>query len=211
MRKIGILGGSFDPVHAGHLSIAQLALEELDLEEVLFIPNRIPPHKRLTVHATARQRLHMLRLACECCSPFRIWEGELDRQGPSFTSDTLDILHKQLPDSSFFFIIGTDNLSELPTWHRYNDIISQVTLAVTDRPGYHFSVPEQLRKAQIVRFTSPQWGISSTQIRQLRIRGFSCRYLVPEPVRSFIDSEGLYCRVHGSKDESTKRKTSERS
>lgn len=208
-KSIGILGGSFDPVHLGHLAVARLAYEDLGLEHILFIPNRIPPHKQLTVHASATQRLHMLTLACQQASPFHIWEGEIQREGPSYTVDTLSILHRTYPDTEFYFIIGTDNLSEIPTWHRYNDILSQVTLAVTDRPGYPFRVPEQLSRARIVRFTSPQWGVSSTEIRRLRIQGFSCRYLIPESVRTYIDSENLYQQESGDEDQSARPESSQ--
>ncbi|MFW6221702.1 MAG: nicotinate (nicotinamide) nucleotide adenylyltransferase [Fibrobacterota bacterium] len=210
-KASGILGGSFDPVHLGHLAIARLAFEELQLQEILFIPNRIPPHKKQTIHATASQRLTMLRLACTNDQSFRIWEGELQREGPSYTVDTLSILRRSYPETRFYFIIGTDNLMELPSWHRYNDIISQVTLAVADRPGHSFEIPEQLRPAKIVRFSSPYWGVSSTEIRRLRLQGFSCRYLIPEPVRTFIDTEGLYKKGQDRTDESAKPQDSEES
>lgn len=191
--RIGILGGSFDPIHQGHLAIAQLALEHFKLADVFFIPAHIPPHKSNTVSASAHHRLAMLKKAIIHIPEFKIWEGEMIRGGVSFTIHTLQTFKKNHPHAQLYFIIGSDNLMEMLSWHQYKSIISLVTLCVTHRPGYAMRVPEELATARIVRFPSPEWGISSTMVRHyLGKKKLSAKYLIPQSVLTYIEHHGLY-------------------
>ncbi len=189
---IGILGGSFDPVHNGHCAVAQLAQEHFSLKKVYFIPAFIPPHKIDTVTISARHRLNMLQKAVQGNKSFCIWDGEIKRGGISFTVDTLRTLKKMYPHSVLYFIIGSDNLSEILTWNNYKKIIKMVTLCVAHRPGYAMRIPSQLSKATIVTFPSPEWGISSTMIRTYLAKGKSCRYILPQKVVEYIKKNKLY-------------------
>ena len=190
--RIGIIGGSFDPVHFAHLTIAQLAYEHFALHKVYFIPAYIPPHKRETVGISARHRLAMLRRAVKGNRAFSVWDGELKRKGISFTIDTLHELKTLHPESQFYFIIGSDNIIEILTWRRYKSILKMVTLCVTHRPGYSIRIPPELSKAKIVTFPSPEWRISSSMIREYLSTNISCRYLLPDVVLEYIQKNRLY-------------------
>lgn len=189
---IGILGGSFDPVHCAHCAIAQLALEHFALEKVYFIPAYIPPHKRVSVAVSARHRLAMLRRAIRGNRAFCIWDGELKRKGVSFTVDTLHELKKLHPDSQFYFIIGSDNIPEMLTWKKYKTIIKMTTLCVTHRPGHSMRIPPEMSRAKIATLPSPEWGISSSMIRSYLTGNISCRYMLPDAVVDYIQKNKLY-------------------
>ncbi len=133
-----------------------------------------------------------LQLAVRGNKRFCIWDGEIKRGGISFTIDTLRILRKKHPHAPLYFIIGSDNLSEILTWNNYKSIIKLVTLCVAHRPGYAMRVPPQLSKATIVTVPSPEWGISSTMIRSYLAKGKSCRYILPEKVAGYIRKNKLY-------------------
>lgn len=190
--RIGILGGSFNPVHNGHLAVARMAYEYFSLTTVYFIPAYIPPHKQKSVTVSAHHRITMLTRAIANSASFSVWEGEITRGGISFTVDTLHILKEMHPEASLYFIIGSDNLSDLLTWHQYKKIISLVTLCVAHRPGYTMRVPPELSHARVVPFSSPEWGISSSKIRAYLAQGLSCRYLLPEKVEKYIKKNRLY-------------------
>ena len=190
--RIGIVGGSFDPVHFAHLAIAQLAYEHFALQKVYFIPAYIPPHKRETVTTSARHRLAMLRRAVKGNRAFCVWDGELKRKGISFTVDTLNELKRLHPQSQFYFIIGSDNFVEILTWRKYKAIIKMVTLCVTRRPGYSMRIPPELSEAKIVTFPSPEWRMSSSMIREYLSTNISCRYMLPDAVMEYIKRNGLY-------------------
>jgi len=189
---IGVLGGIFDPVHNGHLAAARLAAEFFNCQKVLFVPSGIPPHKRNSVTASARDRLAMLEAALAGDNRAVIWKNELLRDGVSYTIDTLEELARLYPGAPIHFIIGADNLHEIHTWHRYHDILRRVTLCVTERPGFSMEIPDTLREATIRIFPSPMWGLSSSMLRQLLAQGHSCRYLLPGQVRKYIIENKLY-------------------
>lgn len=189
---IGIFGSIFDPVHHGHLAAAQLAKNYFNLDTVIFIPAGVPPHKAHSVSVASEHRLAMLKLALHDFAGAEIWDEELKRDGFSYTIDTLELLEKKYSSSSFYFIIGADNLHELHTWHRYKEILSKVTLCVTSRPGYSIEVPATLAQATICTFPSPEWGLSSTTLRTFLAQGYDCRYLLPGGVYSYIRQNGLY-------------------
>lgn len=191
-KPVGVFGGIFDPVHNGHLAAARLAYEHFSLEKVIFVPAGIPPHKTTTLAVSAESRLEMLRIALEDEPYAVIWEREVRQPGVSYTVDTLYELRKHHPDSPIFFIVGADNLIEIPTWHRYLEILEMVTLCVTERPGYSMEIPAQLTGAHLLTFPSPRWGISSTLLRSYLAQGYRCKYLLPDGVSDYILKNRLY-------------------
>jgi len=189
---IGILGGIFDPVHNGHLAVASLARDYFSLSTILFIPAGVPPHKVTTVSASPEDRLAMLRVSLATISYAEIWDKEVYQTDISYSIDTLELLRDRYPDRRFYFIVGADNLGEIQTWHRYRDILSLVTLCVTERPGYELEIPASLTGAEVKTFPSPHWGISSSLLREYLLKGYSCRHLLPESVLAYISEKKLY-------------------
>ncbi|MCL2183756.1 MAG: nicotinate-nucleotide adenylyltransferase [Chitinispirillia bacterium] len=190
-RRIGILGGVFDPVHFGHLSVAVLARESFGLDEVLFVPSGTPPHKS-AVTATPGDRLNMLKIALDGVDGCSVWEGEVRRDGYSYTIDTLNELGGIYGVEKFYFIIGTDNLTEIHKWRSAAEVIGRVTLCVARRPGHEIIRTEALASADIREFPGPQWGASSTMIRDYMKDGHSCKFLLPGAVWNYIKEKGLY-------------------
>ncbi|MDR3013079.1 MAG: nicotinate-nucleotide adenylyltransferase [Chitinispirillales bacterium] len=190
-KRIGILGGVFDPVHCGHLSIAVLAREYFGLDKIIFIPSGIPPHK-FDVTTSSDDRLNMLKLALDGIDGCEIWEGEIRRGGYSYTIDTLKELGDIYGGAEFYFIVGTDNLTDIPKWRSYEDIIKLITLCVAFRPGYEFDRPGELSLAKIETFPGPEWGASSTMLRKYIKNGHSCRFMIPDATLAYIRKKGLY-------------------
>ena len=190
-RRIGILGGVFDPVHFGHLSVAVLARESFGLDEVVFIPSGAPPHKS-SVTASPDDRLSMLRLALSGVDGCTVWEGEIRRAGYSYTIDTLKELGSIYGVDRFYFIIGTDNLPEIHKWRSAAEVISKVILCVAKRPGHDIIRTEALAPADIREFLGPEWGASSTMLRDYMKSGCSCKFLIPDAVLGYIKEKGLY-------------------
>jgi nicotinate-nucleotide adenylyltransferase len=196
--RIGILGGTFNPPHLGHLVCAQEAYIQLGLARIMFVPARIPPHKPVDEEPGATHRLEMCRLAVRGDDRrFEVSDLEIQREGPSYTVDTLEELHSRTPDSELFLILGADIAAGLPRWQQPERVVSQATIAVAARPGTsREAVAEALRQvpgADTGRmFAMPEIGISSTMLRE-RVRAQqSTRYLMPEPVREYIDQHRLY-------------------
>jgi nicotinate-nucleotide adenylyltransferase len=189
---LGILGGIFDPVHNGHLATACLARDHFNLDKVYLIPAGTPPHKAGAVSAGARHRCAMLKLAVKGSKSLCVWDGEIRRPGISYTVDTIRRIREKHPRARLYFIIGSDNLGEITTWHEYRQILSSVVLCVTRRPSYPLAIPPELRVGKVVTFPSPQWSISSTMIRDYISRGYSCDYLLPPGVGEYIRKHGLY-------------------
>lgn len=195
--RIGILGGTFDPVHYGHLVAGEEALRALDLERVLFVPAARPPHKGGV--SPARHRLAMLRLAIADNPGFELSTVDLDRPGFSYTVDTITLLQRQLGnDAELHFILGEDALADLPTWHDPERLLAMCQLVAVNRPGYHsFSLrllerqlPGVERRVRSVRI--PELHIWSTELRARVASGLSIRYLVPDPVLAYIRQHRLY-------------------
>ncbi len=136
MARIGILGGTFDPPHNGHIALAFAALAQLQLDRIIFIPANKPPHKPETVISSANDRLNMLRLAIDSIKDFDLSEIELHRPGNSYTIETLSELKAVYPDDEFYFIIGADNVAEMEGWHKPEEIFKLATIAAANRPGY---------------------------------------------------------------------------
>jgi nicotinate-nucleotide adenylyltransferase len=190
---IGILGGVFDPIHLGHLAVATLAKEYFKLDTILFIPSGNPPHKN-SVSAPATHRLEMLKIALNGTPWAHIWDNEVKKNGYSYSFETISEL-STIYKKPLYFIVGSDNLNEIPLWFRYQDLLSLVTLCVTTRPGYNseHQIPESMQNAKIEWFPSPEWGLSSSMLRSFLSNGYSCKYLVPDSVIDYIRENRLYC------------------
>lgn len=216
-KPIGILGGTFDPIHYGHLRPALEILEELDFAEIRFIPSRLPPHRSRPGAAPA-QRLELLRLAVADQPGFVVDERELRRDGPSYTVDTLTSLRAELGATPLCLILGMDAFSQLTTWRRWRELSELAHLVVTDRPDSP-SLPielldlierRRLRHASRLRerpaggiWLQPvtQLAISATRIRELLAQGRSVRYLLPDAAQHYIQQQGLYSSNHLSQRE----------
>jgi nicotinate-nucleotide adenylyltransferase len=199
--RIGILGGTFNPPHLGHLICAQEAYLQLGLDRVTLIPARIPPHKPVEDEPGAEHRLELCRLAIQGDEQrLDVSDLEIGRDGPSYTVDTLEELHSSAPDHELFLIVGGDIAVGLPNWHRPERVLSLATLAVAKRRGTsRAAVDEALRALQARErtrfFRMPRIGISSTMLRKRVRDGQPIRYYVPDAVASYIDRHRLYARV----------------
>lgn len=197
--KIGIMGGTFDPIHLGHLATAESVRELFALDEILFIPAARPPHK-LGRHVTdEHHRLAMTILATRSNKFFRVSDMELKRTGLSYTLDTMNELHAQFGTTTeLFFILGADSLVDLSKWHEAKTLVERSHFIATTRPGVDvdFSATEEFfgsaASEHIHRVTTAAIEISSTEIRQRVKLGRSIKYLVPEAVEEYILREGLY-------------------
>ncbi len=196
---MGVMGGTFDPVHVAHLIIAEEARVRLGLEEVVFIPAGQPWLKAASPVSPAEARLQMVRLAVSSNPFFRVSDMEVARQGPSYTVDTLQALHEELGvGAELYFIIGFDSLADLPRWKEPQRILQQCTLVLFPRPGQAMSLLDETErtlpgvKAKARVMEGPVMGISSTEIRHRVAEGLSVRYLVPADVEQFIAERGLY-------------------
>ena len=195
MRRLGILGGTFDPIHIGHLVMASYAIDALNLDEVWFMPAQTPPHKQREITDVAH-RSAMCQLAVSLDSRFEFSDLDLREGSPSYTSELLELVHRQHPESELFFLIGTDSLASFPTWHQPEKILSLANLAVADRPGS--PVPDDVLDAlpglreRVNEFDSPLIELSSTEIRERRQANKSITYLVPPSVEDYIIENGLY-------------------
>jgi nicotinate-nucleotide adenylyltransferase len=195
--RLGILGGTFNPPHIGHLICAQEAHRELELDRVLFVPARIPPHKPVEHEPGAEHRLALCRLGVGGDERFEVSDLELGRDGPSYTVDTLQGLHARAPHDELVLILGGDIAAGLGDWHRVQRVLELATVAVAGRRGTsRESVQDALaglKGGERARFFAmPRIAISSTQIRRRVGAGQPIRYLVTEPVRGYIERRGLY-------------------
>jgi nicotinate-nucleotide adenylyltransferase len=189
-KQIGIMGGTFDPIHYGHLLAAEQAREQAGLDEVWFMPAGIPPHKERAGISSARDRLRMVELAVADHPSFRVIDVELHREGPSYTYDTMLQLTKDYPDCRFSFIIGGDMVEILPSWHRFDELKQLVRFIGLARPGAKYDMAESSRYVTFLEM--PAWDLSSTLIRQKAAAGKSIRYLVPPSVERYIKEQRLY-------------------
>ena len=198
-KRVGIMGGTFDPIHIGHLVIAEAAREQLALSEVIFIPAAQPPHKAGREVAPAEHRLHLVQLATESNPFFRVLDVEMKREGPSYSYDTLRALVETHGESTdFYFIVGGDEMNTILTWHRISELFALCRFAAARRQGAPLSlleVRERLGEEVLARIHSvqaPELEIASTYIRRRLREGRAIRYLVPEKVEAYICKEGLY-------------------
>jgi nicotinate-nucleotide adenylyltransferase len=197
--NLGVLGGTFDPPHIGHLMLAEEARLALSLGRVLFVPAGDPWRKVGRELSPPEHRLAMVRLAVGADPNYAVSTLEIEREGPSYTVETLTALHEQLPaDSELFFIVGQDSLADLPNWRQPQRIISLARLAVAARAAWESAQADALEKEvpgisqRLVWLNMPRIDISSTAVRQRVRQGQSIRYWVPPPVEEYIRQHGLY-------------------
>lgn len=186
MRRIGILGGTFDPPHLGHLLIAEEVRIALELEEIWFIPTYVPPHKQEAT-TEAAERINMVEQAIRGNDTFKINTIEVDRLEKSYTVDTLRILKEEYPDTEFFFIIGADMVEYLPHWNQIDQLMNLVSFVGVKRTGYQMDTVYPIIEVEI-----PMFDISSTFIRNRLLSNTSVTYLLPESVYSYIKEKRLY-------------------
>ena len=187
--NIGIMGGTFDPIHLGHLRAAELAREALDLARVLFVLAGQPPHRRAPA-ASALDRWAMVCLATAPHAPFEASDVEILRAGPSFAVDTIAALRQQRPADSLVLIVGSDTLPEISSWREPDRLLALCSIAVVARPGWSETAITSTLRAQ--RVSGPGLEVSATAVRQLAAAGRSVRHLVPDGVADHIVKRGLY-------------------
>jgi nicotinate-nucleotide adenylyltransferase len=211
--RLGILGGTFDPIHFGHLRIAEEICEEMDLEKVLLIPGGLPPHKYKESITPFHDRLAMTRIAAQDSSLLEVLDLEGRRNGPSYSIETLREIHRLYKDNvDIFFIIGMDAFLEINTWKEYKNLFKESNFVVLKRPGFSFEELEPFiismevgfkRMSDSNTFATPSGNlliykeatlmdISSTRIREMVAAGRSIRFLLPEAVRIYIIEKSLY-------------------
>ncbi len=188
-QRIGILGGTFDPPHIGHLIMAQEAAEQCNLDKVWFMPNASPPHKKEKGVSPGNDRVEMVKRLIDRVGRFKLLLIEFEREGPSYTVDTMKELKGKHPDTEFFFIIGGDSVEALHTWDRIDELVEIVTFIGIKRPGHEFESP-YLDK--IIAIEVPLIGISSTMLRERFRHEKNTKYYVTEEVREYIEVNRLY-------------------
>lgn len=203
MAGILLFGGSFDPVHFGHLIVSADAAERIGAARVILIPSARPPHKQGRTLSPAAERLEMCRLAVADDPRFEVSDWEVHQPGPNYTLHTVRHFRQTLPaDTPLYWLIGMDSLVELATWYCVGELLEACTLVTAARPGFEqpdlarladLLSPAQIRKLQQYVLPTPLIDIGATDIRARVRAGRSIRHLVPEPVRQFILERGLYC------------------
>lgn len=203
MNKIGIMGGTFNPIHFGHLFMAEQAYEQAGLEKVLFMPSNNPPHKENREIVSNEHRSSMVALAIEGNPQFELSTMELDRKGTTYTVDTLRILNNEHPDTEFCFIIGADSFFNILKWREAESIFGLCTLLVFERDmvdrkkmeDYASYLLDTYPNIKIVFLSMPTIQISSANIRERIVDNLTIRYFVPDKVLTYISEHRLYTNV----------------
>jgi nicotinate-nucleotide adenylyltransferase len=195
--RIGILGGAFNPPHIGHLVCAQEAFVQLELDKVVFVPTGQAAHREIEEDPGGEARLEMCEAAIDGDERFEVTRAELDREGPSYTADTLAALHESAPDDELFLLLGGDQAASLARWHEPERVLELATLSVVERVGYTRSTISiqlgRLKGAErVIYLDMPLMQVSSTSVRKRVATGLPIRYLVPGRVIEYIESNGLY-------------------
>jgi nicotinate-nucleotide adenylyltransferase len=199
--RLGILGGTFDPIHYGHLVLAECCREHCRLDRVLFLPAAVPPHKSGYEVTAAADRVEMLKLAIGGHPQFEVSTCEVDRGGINYTFEVLAALQAEHPQAKLFFLLGSDSLNDLPRWREPKRICALATLAVAQRAGSPepnwqalagLVSPDRLEEYRTCQTTMPQIGISSNDLRRRVAEGRSIRYQTPRAVEKYIETHGLY-------------------
>lgn len=185
--KVGILGGTFNPPHIGHLIIAEHVRDQLGLRKILFMPSHTPPHKKEKTTISYKHRIAMLEHTVSQNDQFEIDLSEIKRKGKSYTYDTIRALKDAHPDTEFYFIIGADMVEDLPNWYKVDELLSLVQFVAVNRPGHKVSTPYP-----VIMVDVPDVDISSSVIRQKVTDGCSIKYLVTSETEKYIEREGLY-------------------
>ena len=194
---IGVLGSAFNPPHLGHLALAQEALWQLGLDEVVLVPTGNAPHKRIAEDPGREARMEMTRLAAADDSRFSVSPSEVEREGPSYTYETLEALAEERPDRKLVFVMGADAAVGLESWREPERVVELASLAVARRAGV--SDPEVATvmrslgcEQRATMLEMPQFGVSSSAVRERAMQGKPLRYLVPDAVANFIEEKGIY-------------------
>ncbi len=199
--RLGLFGGSFDPVHYGHLLTAESCREQCRLDAVWFAPAAVPPHKQDRTLLDAKHRIEMLKLAIGGNEAFEVFTGEIDRGGVSYTVETLEQLHEELPGSELFLLMGADSLADLPDWREPKRICELAIPVVVRRAGsaepddsslVELMSAERLALARQNRVEMPVIDLRATEIRSRVAASLSIRYRTPRAVEKYIETEGLY-------------------
>lgn len=198
-QRIGIMGGTFNPIHFGHLLLAETAYYQFELDKVLIMPNKNPYYKKLTNSVTEKDRVEMVRLAIEDNENFRLSEEEINRDGVTYTVETLQNLTRKNPDCEYYFIMGADSLYHIESWKDPEKILSMAVIVVAGRGGGPSSALrsqieyiENKYEARIYALNAPSLEISSNDIRRRVRGGESIRYLLPKKVEEYIYENHLY-------------------
>lgn len=201
MRRIGVLGGTFDPPHIGHLLLAEYTLEALSLDMVLFVPAGMQPLKN-DIRSMVNHRLKMVELAIEGNPHFAISRVDIDRQGPHYTADTLPLIQAEYPDAELFFLMGGDNLRDFTKWIRADEVINHARLAVMRRSDEAISadmhddeMPNLSAHIDIVDSPLLSIWLSSTHVVERLTNNQSVRYLVPDAILDYINENNLYAET----------------
>jgi nicotinate-nucleotide adenylyltransferase len=194
--RLGVFGGTFDPIHLGHLILAEQCREACALDRVWFVVAGAPPHKQ-GERTPASHRVEMVRIAIAGHPAFEVSEIETRRPGPHYSVETLEEIHHDRPEEDLLFLIGADSLADLPTWRSPKRIAELATIVVVNRPGLEAVEPETLPNLgegthPLASVTIPPIGIASSDIRRRLREGRSIRYMVPRAVEAYIDAQGLY-------------------
>jgi nicotinate-nucleotide adenylyltransferase len=194
---IGVLGSAFNPPHLGHLALAQEALWQLDLSEVVLMPTGDAPHKRIADDPGREQRLAMTRLAAADDSRFSVSTLEVDRDGPSYTYETLELLADERADTELVFVMGADAAVGLESWRAPERVVELARIAVARRSGVSDAEVAAVMRSlgaegRATMLEMPQFGVSSSAVRERAAGGRPLRYLVPESVARFIEEKGVY-------------------
>ena len=195
--RIGVFGGTFDPVHLAHLILAEQCREQARLDQVWFVPAARPPHKHEDELTPFERRVEMLQFAVAGQPAFRVEDLEKDRAGPSYTADTLDELSCRHPGNEWFLLVGSDTLRDLPTWHEPRRVVARAGLLVVARPAAALVPAEELQAkvgapVRVQNIDVPLIDISSSDLRARVRRGRSIRYFVPRAVEMYVLEKKLY-------------------
>ncbi len=188
MKRIGILGGTFNPLHIGHLAIAEVAQEQMNLDRVIFVPSYLPPHKRIANLAPAEDRLEIVRLSIKRNSKFEVSDFEVQKGGKSYTIETVRHFQAKFSDAKLFFIVGGDSAAALHTWKSIDEILEIVSFVVVNRPRHDECVASIPHHSVVL----PGIDISSSYVRRRLLQGKSIKYLVPDEVFRYIEQHKLY-------------------
>jgi len=199
MSKIGIMGGTFNPIHFGHLFLAENAYEQVGLDKVLFMPSKNPPHKEVMCKVTEKQRVDMIEIAIHDNPHFELSTLELNREGMTYTADTLQVLKEQNPDTEYYFIVGTDSLFMMHSWKDPQVVFDLCTVLVAARDNAnadeihkHMDYLKKSFHAKVEHIEMPMLQIASADIRERVEKAHTVRYYMPAPVIQYITDHSLY-------------------
>lgn len=199
--RLGLFGGSFDPIHYGHLLLAEACREQCQLDRVDFVPAAVPPHKQEQILSSAKMRVQMIELAIAGQPAFTVNPHEVDQGGVCYTVDTLTHFRQAFPDAALFFLMGADMLHDLPNWRSAARVCQLALPIVVRRPGAgqpryeclaDIAPPERIEEIRRHQVEMPEIGISSSDLRRRLAAGRSIRYQTPRAVEQFIATHGLY-------------------